>query len=292
MTPIARGIASFLIVLVITVGIRTYFLSPYKIPTDTMSPTILKGDRILVNKWIYRFENPKRGDVIIFEYPLGRKKDFIKRVVGLPGERIKIEDGHVFINGTALNTPLIPIDRYYSNRDDWAYGKKGQTIEIPNDSYFVLGDNSAQSSDSRNWGFVPRRDIKAKAIFIYSPWNRRQKLAGYSDVTGKPIKNGIQKQFYPSGKLQAEWLYKNGQLEGISKEYYETGELKAETAYVNNQIDGVRKTYYKSGRVEFEHTYVNGVRDGSSKMYYETGELRGEMTMKDGVPDGEGKSYS
>jgi len=276
-------------------GIRAYVISPYKIPTMAMAPTILQGDRIFANKWVYRTKNPKRGDIIVFQYPLDVKKDFIKRVIGLPNEKIQIKDGNVYADGKLIDTPQIPRQRVYANHEDWRYGKVGQIIEVPKDSYFVLGDNSARSADSRQWGFVPRRNIKAKASFIFWPPSRQQRL----DVIPFPknkflaesIQNGIRPQYYPSGALQAEWLYKNGSLEGVSKEYYETGELEAETPYVNNQIHGVRKVHFKNGRVEFERTYAQGVSDGPMKWYYETGELHGEMTVRNELPDGIGKVY-
>lgn len=160
----------------LTVIIRTYFLSPYKIPVDSMAPTLLKDDRIFANKWIYRFQDPKRGDLIVFEYPLDRKKDYIKRVAGLPGEKLKIEGGHIYINGELLETPQFPKERFYSNREDWQYGKSGQMIEIPANSYFVIGDNPERSSDSRNWGFVPREYIKAKGYWIWWPTERMKKI--------------------------------------------------------------------------------------------------------------------
>ncbi len=160
----------------LTVTIRHYFLQAYKIPADSMAPTLLKGDRLFANKWIYRFEDPKRGDLIVFKYQVDQKKDFIKRVVGLPGEKLKIENGRIYVNGELLDTPQFLKTTVYSNREDWQYGKSGQVIEIPQNSYFVIGDNPEKSVDSRQSGFVPRQFIKGKGYWIWWPQERWRKL--------------------------------------------------------------------------------------------------------------------
>lgn len=136
-----------------------------------MRPTFLEGDRIFVDKVSYRFHGPERGDIIVFRYPLDKKKDFVKRLVGFPGDKIEIREGKIYLNGTPLNEPPFS-DHYYYNRDDWSYGKEGQIFEVPAHSYFALGDNSAQSSDSRNWGFVPEKNMVGKAFCIWWPPNR------------------------------------------------------------------------------------------------------------------------
>ncbi|HPS36537.1 MAG TPA: signal peptidase I, partial [Candidatus Omnitrophota bacterium] len=159
-----------------TVTLRTFFISPYKYPTQSMSPALQPGDKIFVNKWIYRHENPKRGDLVVFQSPAAPKKDLLKRVAGLPGEKLKIQDGHIYINDKLLETPEFPRERQYFNIEEWQYGKGGLVIQIPQNSYFVLGDNSAKSADSRQFGFVPRKVIKAKAFFIWWPPHRRGKL--------------------------------------------------------------------------------------------------------------------
>lgn len=161
-----------LIAAVLAVFIRTFLLGPYKIPTGSMRPNLMEGDRIFVDKITYRFREPERGDIIVFKYPLDRKKDFVKRLVGLGGETLEIRDGQIFINGRRLDQPVSISERFYYNRDDWNYGKRGFQIKIPEGHLFALGDNSAQSSDSRNWGFVPRKDVVGRAVLIWWPPTR------------------------------------------------------------------------------------------------------------------------
>jgi signal peptidase I len=160
----------FLIAAVLALVIRTFLLGPYKIPTGSMRMTFLEGDRIFVDKVSYRFHTPRRGDIIVFKYPMDPKKDFVKRLIGMPGDRLEIRGGKILVNDQPLEGP--PYDHYYYNRNDWEYAKEGQVIEVPAGHYFALGDNSAASSDSRNWGFVPAKNLVGKAFFIWWPPNR------------------------------------------------------------------------------------------------------------------------
>ena len=157
---------------ILAIGIRTFLIGPYKIPTGSMIPTLLVGDRIFVDKISFRFKEPERGDIIVFKYPMDRKKDFVKRVVGLSGEKVEIKDGQALINGKKIETPDSFSQRFYYNRSEWDYGKEGQVIDVPPGHFFVLGDNSAASSDSRNWGFVPRKDVIGRAVLIWWPPKR------------------------------------------------------------------------------------------------------------------------
>ena len=159
-----------LIAFILAFFIRTYLLGPYKIPTGSMIPTFMVGDRIFVDKISYRFHPPERGDIIVFKYPLDKKKDFVKRLAGLPDETLEIRDGRLLINGKVIEDPPFS-NYYYYNRQDWDYGKPAP-IHVPGSAYFVLGDNSSQSSDSRNWGFVPKKNLVGKAFFIWWPPNR------------------------------------------------------------------------------------------------------------------------
>lgn len=180
---IKEWIESIVIALILALVIRTFIVQAYKIPTGSMRMTLLEGDRILVNKFIYGAKIPftnhrlpalrqiKRGDVIVFIYPEDPKKDFIKRVVGLPGETIEIRYGNIYINGELNKDPVL-YNRFYYNKLDSGFGREGEIIKIPESSYYVLGDNSNSSKDSRYWGFVPKNNILGKAILVYWPLNR------------------------------------------------------------------------------------------------------------------------
>jgi signal peptidase I len=172
---------SIIVAIVLAMVIRTFVVQAFKIPTGSMRPTLLAGDIILVNKFIYgakipfinyqlpKVRMPSRGDVIVFIYPEDPKKDFIKRLVGLPGDTVEIRNGTIYVN----EQPLIDYgfsQRYYYNRGDFA--EDGKKIRIPANSYFVLGDNSASSQDSRYWGFVPEKNILGQAMVIYWPPQR------------------------------------------------------------------------------------------------------------------------
>lgn len=161
----------FVVAAILAIIIRTFLLGPYKIPTGSMRMTFIEGDRIFVDKVSYHFTEPKRGDIIVFKYPEDEGKDFVKRLVGFPGDQIKIQAGRLIINGEEINEPPFS-GHYYYNREDWAYGKTGQIITVPEDSFFVLGDNSAASSDSRNWGFVPKKNLIGRAFVIWWPPER------------------------------------------------------------------------------------------------------------------------
>ncbi|MDD2703068.1 MAG: signal peptidase I [Candidatus Omnitrophica bacterium] len=161
--------------------IRPFIIQTFKIPTGSMRPTLIERDLILVNKFIYGpkvpltslrlpgLRQPVRGDVIVFIFPEDPRKFFIKRLVGLPGETIELKEGTVYVNDKPVLDPIFT-KIYYYNRGD--YAKEGQKITVPKDGYFVLGDNSASSLDSRYWGFVPKNNLLGKAIVIYFPFNR------------------------------------------------------------------------------------------------------------------------
>jgi len=161
---------SIAIAFLLAMVVRTFVIQAFKIPTGSMQPTLMPRDRILVNKFIYRFRKPERGDVVVFRYPLDPKRDFIKRLIAKPGEVVKIDNGYIYINGDRIDSPAAVRQIYYYNRGE--FGKEPAGTDVPRDSYFVLGDNSAFSQDSRYWGFVPRKYILGKALFIYWPINR------------------------------------------------------------------------------------------------------------------------
>jgi len=161
--------------------VRPFIIEPYKIPTGSMRPTLLEGDIILVNKFIYgaripftdlrlpKIRQPKRGDVIVFIYPEDRKKNFIKRLVAFAGETVEIKNGTLYINDQPLLDSIFN-QRYYYNKGN--LGQEGQKIVVPKDAFFVLGDNSASSQDSRYWGFLPHKNILGKALLIWWPPGR------------------------------------------------------------------------------------------------------------------------
>jgi len=141
----------------------------YKIPTGSMSPTFIPGDRIFVNLSQFKNKTPQRGDIVVFEFPDDPRFDFIQRIVGLPGETLEIKNNRIFINDIILKDSLSPDILYFSRG---SFGIKGNPILIPEDNYFVLGDNSANSRDSRYWGFLHKNNIKGKAYKIYWPLSR------------------------------------------------------------------------------------------------------------------------
>lgn len=176
-------VESLIVALILALFIRQFIIQAFKIPTGSMRATLMEGDRILVNKFIYgakipftglrlpALREPKRGDVIVFIYPQDPKKDFIKRLIALPGETLEIKSGSIYINEVFNKEPLLS-NHYYYNRPESAYGKEGQAIKVPEDAYYVLGDNSSSSQDSRYWGFVPKKNLLGKAVLIYWPINR------------------------------------------------------------------------------------------------------------------------
>jgi len=165
---------SIAIAVVLAFLIRTFVVQAFKIPSGSMLPTLQIGDHILVNKLIYRFEKPSRGDIIVFKFPYGDGKDFIKRVIGLPGETIELRDKQVFINGQPLEEtyaihkdPQI-LTNPHSPRDNFG------PVQVPEGQLFVMGDNRDQSMDSRFWGFLDVGKIKGKAFIIYWSWDRER----------------------------------------------------------------------------------------------------------------------
>ena len=158
--------------------VRENVVQPFKIPSsDAMRPTLVKADRVLVDKAIYKRSEPQRGDIIVFKYPDDPKRPFIKRLVGLPGETVEIRDEWIVINGSALQASAGRWATFpYHNQGK--YGEKEQAVTVPADHYFVLGDNSASSHDSRFWGFVPKQNLIGKAYKIFWPPDRSGALEG------------------------------------------------------------------------------------------------------------------
>jgi len=154
----------------LTVYVRSNIIQAFKIPSGAMRLTLIEGDRLFVDKSAYKNSAPQRGDIAVFVYPKDDTRDFIKRVIGLPGESLEIREGKILINGQKLSSSPIISNFYYDNKGPNA--QPGMVIDIPDGHYFVLGDNSQSSSDSRFWGFVPEENFVGRAFKIYYPFNR------------------------------------------------------------------------------------------------------------------------
>jgi len=142
---------------------RAFVFQNFVVEGSSMYPTLMQGDRLIVSRLSYIFGEPDRGDIIVFQYPFGPERDFVKRIIGLPGETIAIQNGQVFINGKPL-----PPETYVQNRSHDNYGP----VTLAEDEYFVMGDNRTGSSDSRSWGPLQGHFIIGKAWLIYYPFDR------------------------------------------------------------------------------------------------------------------------
>jgi signal peptidase I len=141
-----------------------FVIQPVKVEGTSMLPRIVDQERIFVNRFIYRFADIHRGDIVVFWYPRDRSKSFIKRVVGLPGDELEIKYGSVYVNGRKVDEPYLKPE--YRDHDSL------RKQQVPPGQYFVLGDHRNSSNDSRNWGFVARDLIYGKAVFRYWPMSR------------------------------------------------------------------------------------------------------------------------
>ena len=177
---------SIVIAVILALFIRTFVVQAFKIPTGSMENNLLIGDHLLVNKFVYGptvtaleeavlpIDGIERFDVVVFKYPEEPERDFIKRVIGLPGETIELRNKQVFVNGAPLEEPHV---RFLEPPDDADPGDADYTsfdvrrrygpVTVPADHYFVMGDNRDNSQDSRYWGFLPREFIKGEALMVY-----------------------------------------------------------------------------------------------------------------------------
>jgi len=170
-----------IIALAIVVVLRTFVFQIYKIPTTSMAPTLKPGDKIFVSKIVYGpkvpftpwripgLRRPKHGEIIVFIAPHDRKKFYIKRLIGMGGDRILIDRGNIRRNGKLVVDAPVANNNYYNQGD---YGMQRKEIIVPEGQYFFLGDNSISSYDSRFWGYVEEKDVVGKAIFIWWPPKR------------------------------------------------------------------------------------------------------------------------
>ena len=185
---------AIIVALVLALLIRTFVVQAFKIPSGSMEDTLMIGDHILVNKFIYGIKipftsvrlfnlyKPQRGDVVVFIYPLEPSKDFIKRVVAVEGDTVKIVDKKLFINGSAVADP------YALYKEDTVFLAEVQPrdnygpVTVPPGNLFVMGDNRDRSLDSRFWGFVSLEKLRGKAFMIYWSWNSLETTVRWSRI--------------------------------------------------------------------------------------------------------------
>jgi len=188
---------SIVIAVILALFIRTFVVQAFKIPTGSMEENLLIGDHLLVNKFVLgptasgieRTLLPtgtiKRGEVIVFKYPVEPDRDFIKRVIGLPGETVELKDKKVYINGQPLDEPYVHFlqppsaNSEFHEETGFDVRERYGPVTVPPNQYFVMGDNRDNSQDSRYWGFLPRENVKGKALLIY--WSYEGDREDYQD---------------------------------------------------------------------------------------------------------------
>ncbi|MFH1877897.1 MAG: signal peptidase I [Candidatus Omnitrophota bacterium] len=176
-------IKPILIAAILALFIRTFIVQPFKIPSNSMYPTLQPGDRIFVSKFLYgaklpftdirlpAVREPHAGDIVVFLSPVEKKKFLIKRFIAGGGDTVEIKDGELYVNGKGIDTQPFK-NFFYYNRGE--YGQENKPIHIPEGYFYALGDNSANSLDSRYWGFVPDKNLVGKAFIIHWPIRRIQ----------------------------------------------------------------------------------------------------------------------
>jgi signal peptidase I len=186
---------SIVIAVILALFVRTWVVQAFKIPTGSMENNLLIGDHLLVNKFVFapsagRLEHAimpereiERGDVIVFKYPEEPERDFIKRVIGLPGETVELRNKKVYVNGRPLDEPYVHFLEPASNAQEvtsFDVRERYGPVTVPPDRYFVMGDNRDNSQDSRYWGFLPRSYVKGEALMIY--WSYESDSSDYVDT--------------------------------------------------------------------------------------------------------------
>ena len=196
---------SIVIAVILALFIRTFVVQAFKIPTGSMEENLLIGDHLLVNKFVFgptispieRALLPvapiRRGEVIVFKYPEEPDRDFIKRVIGLPGEKVELKEKKVYINDTALDEPYVHFleppgqNSEFHEVTSFDVRERYGPVTVPPNHYFVMGDNRDNSQDSRYWGFLPRENVKGKALVIY--WSYEAERGDYAeDGAGATLK--------------------------------------------------------------------------------------------------------
>ncbi|HPP18586.1 MAG TPA: signal peptidase I [Candidatus Dojkabacteria bacterium] len=160
-------IETILVALVLAIVLYLFIMTPHEVVGNSMHPTYKNGEFLMANKITYRVSEPKRGDVIIFKY--SDTADFIKRIIGVPGDEVMIKDGKIYINGELLNESAYLDPSVITNGGSYLH--EGQTIKLNEDEYFVCGDNRSNSSDSRDFGPIKKSAIKGKAWIVYYPFS-------------------------------------------------------------------------------------------------------------------------
>jgi signal peptidase I len=202
---------SIVIAVILALFIRTFVVQAFKIPTGSMEENLLIGDHLLVNKFVYaptatRVERAvlpvgtlQRGTVAVFKYPEEPDRDFIKRVIGLPGETVELRAKKVYINGKPLDEPYVHFLQPPSGMSEFhevtSYDVRERygPVTVPPNQYFVMGDNRDNSQDSRYWGFLPRENIKGKALVIY--WSYEAGREDYQDESAGATLRGFASVF-------------------------------------------------------------------------------------------------
>ena len=169
---ILSWIIPFVAALLIAVFLKNYIIINANVPSGSMENTIMTGDRLIGNRLAYIRSNPKRGDIIIFHYPDNEQEIYVKRVIALPGEKVEVRDGKIYIDGSET-----PLDEPYL-KEEWTVATGPYEFEVPEDSYLVLGDNRNDSWDARYWAnkYVAEDKILGKAVFAYWPFSSFGKL--------------------------------------------------------------------------------------------------------------------
>ena len=169
---ILSWVIPFVIALAVAMFLKNYIIINADVPTGSMENTIMPGDRLIGNRLAYRSKSPERGDILIFRYPDNEEELYVKRVIGLPGDTIAIEDGKIYINGSAE-----PLQEDYL-KEEWTVATGPYTFEVPEGSYFMMGDNRNDSWDARYWSntYVTKDKILGKALFTYWPFAHFGKL--------------------------------------------------------------------------------------------------------------------
>ena len=159
-SPLGEAFESIVVAIILAVLIRLFVVEPFYIPSGSMEPTLKEHDRIIVSKLNYRFQDPKRGDIIVFKYPVDPKRNFVKRLIATGGETVQIKNGKLYIDGRPEPEDYLPRGLRFKD-----FGP----VKVPPGSYFMMGDNRNNSEDSRVWGFLPNDLIVGRALVIYWP---------------------------------------------------------------------------------------------------------------------------